>query len=252
MLQADRDTEIIRAARSSGPVSVEELSALLGVSPSTVRRDLNRLSSDGALERIRGGAKISDDTDRLHPFSSVAVTDSDEKLVVARTAAALVEDGAIVLLDIGTTTAGLAKQLRGRRLTVITASLAVYEILWNDPGIELILLGGVVRPSYHSMVGQLTTSALSQVRADITFIGTSGVRPNGDVLDSTPSEVPVKCSLMHAADRSVLVADEHKFPGSGAFKVCSLRDADTLVSNAAIPRQTRQYCDEYGVEVVTP
>ncbi|GAB3556209.1 DeoR/GlpR family DNA-binding transcription regulator [Spelaeicoccus albus] len=250
MLQADREAEIVRAVRRSGPVSVDDLSQLLGVSASTVRRDLNRLNGEGTLERIRGGARISDDADNLHPFSSVAVTDKVEKLDVARRAASLVEDGAIVLLDIGTTTASLAEQLRGRRLTVITASLAVYEILRNEAGIELILLGGVVRRSYQSMVGQLTTSALGQVRADITFLGTSGVRANGDVLDSTPSEVPVKCSLMRAAERSVLVADEHKFPGSGAFKVCSLSDVGTLVSNADIPRQTRQYCDEHGVEVL--
>ena len=117
MLPASRHGEILRLVRSSGVVSVEALAANLGVSPSTIRRDLQSLDADGALRRVRGGAGCIADDDPV-PFAEVATVAADDKERVARVAAELVTDGDVVLLDIGTTTARLARELRGRDITV--------------------------------------------------------------------------------------------------------------------------------------
>ena len=125
----------------------------------------------------------------------------------------MVADGQSVLLDIGTTAYRLARQLHGRRLTVITSNLVVYEELADDEGIELVLLGGMVRREYRSLVGFLTEDNLRQLHADWLFLGTSGVRPGGQVMDTTVVEVPVKRAMIKAGDKVVLLADSAKFPG---------------------------------------
>lgn len=231
MIRARRHAEIVRLLRDSGPTSVGDLAQALGVSAATVRRDLADLGAQGALQRVRGGAQLVPDEDASRPFAQVATCDADDKDAVAERAAGLVSDGDVLLLDIGTTVARLAHRLRGRPVTVMTSSLAVLDVLRDDPAVELVLLGGVVRQSYLSLVGLLTETALGQVRANLAFLGTSGVHPDGDVLDTTQVEVPVKRAMMAAAERTALLADRHKFPGTGALKVCHLSDLDVVVTN---------------------
>src|SRR4029079_7000639 len=100
-------------------------------------------------------------------------------------AADLVKDGEAVLLDIGTTAHRFARTLHGRSLTVITSNLMVYEELKDDADIQIVLLGGIVRRSYHSLVGFLTEDNLRQVHADRLFLGTSGVGTGGQGVGST-------------------------------------------------------------------
>ena len=145
----------------------------------------------------------------------------------------------------------LARQLRGRAVTVITSNLAVYEELGSDPAIQLILLGGVVRRNYRSLVGFLTEDALRQVHATTLFLGASGVQPDGYVLDTTHVEVPIKRAMIAAAGRVVLLADVHKFPGSGYARVCSPTELDLLVTNDAACPSTVTVFRDSEVEVVT-
>jgi DeoR/GlpR family transcriptional regulator of sugar metabolism len=250
-MQARREAEIVRVLRAGGPASVEDLARTLSVSASTVRRDLARLDARGTLQRVRGGAAIAaEDADRDLPFERVVEHDVADKRAVGARAAAMVRDGEVVLLDIGTTVVQLARELVGRPVTVITSSLAVLDVLRADPTVELIMLGGVLRPAYLSLVGLLTETALGQVRADVAFLGTSGVRTGGEVLDSTRVEVQVKRSMIAAADRCVLLADRHKFPGSGGLKVCDLHDLSGLVTNEPLPGAMAATCREAGIEVV--
>ncbi len=251
MLQVRREAEIVRVLRARGPASVDDLARRLRVSASTVRRDLARLDARGTLQRVRGGAAAAtDDADGDLPFERVVEHDATDKRAIGIRAAQLVQDGDVVLLDIGTTVVRLARELVGRPVTVITSSLAVLDVLRGDPAVELIMLGGVVRSSYHSVVGLLTETALGQVRADLAFLGTSGVRTSGEVLDSTRVEVQVKRSMIAAADRAVLLADRHKFPGSGGLKVCHVRELWGLVTNQGLHESMVSTCRDAGVEVV--
>ena len=121
-----------------------------------------------------------------------------------------------MLLDIGTTAHRLARQLHGRRLTVITSSLAVYEELAGRRGHPADRCSAaMVRRDYRSLVGFLTEDNLRQVHADRLFLGTSGVRPDGQVMDTTVVEVPVKRAMIAAGEQVVLLADAGKFPGTG-------------------------------------
>ncbi|MBA4863700.1 DeoR/GlpR transcriptional regulator [Streptomyces sp. PSKA54] len=247
MLAERRHQLILRALRSGGPAAVADLSERLGVSAATVRRDLVKLEEMGLLTRVHGGAVVEEGD---QPFAEVAEIRVSEKDAIAACAADMIEDGQSVLLDIGTTAYRLARRLHGRRLTVITSNLVVYEELADDAGIELVLLGGMVRREYRSLVGFLTEDNLRQLHADWLFMGTSGVRPGGHVMDTTVVEVPVKRAMIKAGEKVVLLADAGKFPGTGMAKVCGPEDLDVVVTNASSDAATCAAFEEAGAKVV--
>ncbi|MFD4530165.1 DeoR/GlpR family DNA-binding transcription regulator [Streptomyces sp. NPDC058470] len=250
MLAERRHQLILRALRSGGPASVTDLSEQLDVSPATVRRDLVRLEEEGLLTRVHGGAVVEEGDQPFAEVAEVAEVRVAEKDAIAAKAASMVQDGQSVLLDIGTTAFRLARQLHGRRITVITSNLVVFEELVDDEGIELVLLGGMVRREYRSLVGFLTEDNLRQLHADWVFLGASGVRPGGQVMDTTVVEVPVKRAMIKAGERVVLLADRAKFPGTGMAKVCGPEELDVVVTNAPVDTATRSSLEEARVQVV--
>jgi DeoR/GlpR family transcriptional regulator of sugar metabolism len=180
MLPAERREQILRAVRS-GTTQVGELAEAFGVSEMTVRRDLSDLEREGKLTRVHGGA-VGVTVER--PFAEIAVERFEQKDAIGALAASTIEDGQTVILDIGTTTLQVARHLRGRTVSVITSNLAVYEELLPEETIELVLLGGVVRRNYRSLVGMLAEDALAELRADVAFLGASGVEE--DLASLTP------------------------------------------------------------------
>ncbi len=234
---------------------MRELAAALSVSESTIRRDLEVLDRNGELTRTYGGAVLrpratveADGQSEEGPFDDTA--DAEHKRRIARAAAGLVPDGSVIICDIGTTTPRLASMLRGRDITVLTSNLAVFDVLRDDDAVRVVLLGGVVRRNYRSLVGSLAQSALSQVSADLAFLSCTGVRPNGHVVDNMAVEAPIKQAMIAAASRVVLLAPEAKFPGTGALRVTSLADVDVLITTPGAPEPTLALCRDAGGEVI--
>lgn len=238
----------MRLLRVDGTVAVGEVAERLGVSDATVRRDLAQLHADGQLTRVHGGAVGSDPEP---PFEEAASAHLLAAEAVARQAAGLVRDGEVLMLDIGTTVHLLARHLHGRPVTVITNNLAVYEELARDEAVRLLLLGGEVRRNYRSLVGFLTEGALAQVHADRLFMGTSGIRRTGQVMDTTVVEVPSKRAMMASSDAVVLVATAEKFPGTGLAVVCEAGELDAVVTEDTADPETVFTLRESGVEVYT-
>lgn len=247
MLTTTRQAHILNSLRTDGQVTVDELANQFGVSASTIRRDLNALSTEGLMRRVRGGGSIEPD----HvPFVDVQHQQPEEKTRIAAVAASSVNDGDIVLLDIGTTTALLARALRGRRITVVTSSLAAVDQLRDDDAVELIILGGAVRKNYNSMVGALTEQALAQIRATVCFLGTSGIRADGTIMDTTGMEVPIKRAMIESSQRVVVLADATKLPGVGLLSVCGPDALDAVITDAADDSTPVQTLRDNGVEVI--
>lgn len=247
MLPAERRQLILDAVVDGRSAGVVELASRLEVSEMTVRRDLARLAREGKLTRVRGGAiGVPDEP----PFTQIAVERLPQKERIGRAAAALVTDGQTVMVDIGTTTLQLARHLRGRKVTVITSNLAVVDVLFPDPAVELVVLGGIVRRNYRSLVGMLAEDALRQLRADVSFLGASGIREDLSVMDSTIVEVPIKRAMIAAAERTVLLVDAAKFGMHGSVRVCSADDLDAVVTDAPAAHPGVATLTQAGVEVV--
>jgi DeoR/GlpR family transcriptional regulator of sugar metabolism len=244
-LPAQRRKEILDAVRS-GAMHVSELAASFGVSEMTVRRDLHALAREGKLERVRGGAVSAG---REPPFEQTAVERFEAKDRIGAAAAALVEDGQTVMIDIGTTTLQAARHLHQRDITVVTSSLAAYEELVGDPAIELLLPGGVVRRNYRSLVGVIAEDSLRKIRADILFLGTSAVDAELGVWDTTMIEVPIKRAMIEAADRVVLLADAEKFSMTGLVWITGASSLDQIVTDGPVPAACEPAIEASGVEV---
>jgi DeoR/GlpR family transcriptional regulator of sugar metabolism len=230
----------------SGTAHVADLARTFGVSEMTVRRDLRILAREGKLERVHGGAV---DSLPERPFEEIEVERFDVKDRIGAAAAALVADGQTVMVDIGTSTLQAARHLRGRSITVITTNLAVYEELVSDPGIEIILAGGLVRRNYRSLTGVLAEDGLRQLSANVALLGTSGIDRDLAVWDTTMVEVPTKRAMIEAAEYVVLLADAEKFSMSGVVRVCGPDAIDHIITDAAVPATRRSAIDEAGIEV---
>ena len=247
MLPVQRRGLILDAVRNGRGVEVVDLARRFAVSEMTVRRDLARLAREGKVTRVHGGA-VSEREEP--PFAAIAAERHAEKQRIGSAAASLVEDGQAVMIDIGTTTLALARHLHGRKLSVITSNLAVVEELQQDPDIELIVLGGVVRRNYRSLVGMLAEDALRQLSADVAFLGASGIREDLSVMDTTLVEVPIKRGMIAASDRTVLLVDAGKFEMTGAMRICGAGELDAVVTDASAGHPRVAAFEREGVEVV--
>ena len=222
-----------------------QLAEALGVSESTIRRDLDILAKGGQLERLYGGAmltpgsraNITDSGGVEDPFVSETRADFELRRRMAAEAAALVDDGDVVVLDIGSTTPLVARELRGRPVTIITSNLAVLDEVRGDDAVELVLLGGVLRRNQQSLVGPLAEQVVGQLSADVIFLSCTGVR-GGRVLDNMAVEAPIKQALIAASHRIVLLASEIKFPGSGRCG-CAPWTRSTCSSPPPAPRRKK-------------
>jgi len=228
MPRADRSSRLIHRLREDGRASVATLARDLGVTPSTIRRDLARLADDGALVRTYGGAAL--------PAASAALRRGDPaaeaKRAIAAAAATLVEEGQTIAISSGSTTLALARQLVDRRLTVITNALDVASILLDRDGIELVILGGVVRPRMHSMLGHLAELALRELRADTLFMGIGALDPDRGLMNDSIPEILTDRALRRSARTCVVLADASKFSGVAPAFVFGLKEVDTVVTDA--------------------
>lgn len=244
MLTAQRHEQILHELAQEGQ-TVRELADSLDVSESTIRRDLSLLEQKGLLERRYGGAMLTQGsrahttdsgTKELANNATTQMVDFELKDRIAREAAAMVQDGDVIILDIGSTTPLIARHLHGHHVTVITSNIAVFDELRNDDAVDVVLLGGVLRRNQQSLVGPLTELAISQISADIMFLSCTGIRENY-VVDNMAVEAPIKRALISSAQKVVLLASEKKFPGTGGMQLCSLNDVDVVITTSIESQQ---------------
>jgi len=244
MRETERRALLVEHLRTDGRASVAELADGLGVTPSTIRRDLQRLAREGRLVRTYGGAAISD---------SVPAHDSgdrtDAKRAIAREAAALAADGTTIAISSGSTALAFAREIADRSLTVITNALDVANVLLDREGIELIVLGGVVRPRMHSMLGHLAELAADELRADTLFMGIGAISIEQGLMNDSVPEILVDRALRRMARSIVVMADATKFEQVAPGYVFGLDAVDVLVTDDAVAPETVDALRARGIDV---
>jgi len=245
-----RQNDILVLLREQGRVSVEELASRFTVTPQTIRRDLNELTDRRLAARIHGGAMIASGTENLS-YEARRLVAEGSKRAIGIAAARLVPDNSSLFINIGTTTEEAAKALAQRRgLMVITNNLHVAIELYRQPGIELLLAGGLVRRGDAGVIGAATVDFIQQFRVDTAIIGTSAIDPDGSLLDYDIREVRVSRAIMENARRVILVADCSKWSRSAPVRVARLAEVDVLVTDRLPDGEAAALCREQGVEVV--
>ena len=222
-----------------GFVRVGELSETFGVSDVTVRSDLDVLEGTQGIRRVHGGA-MPRVTGPLHELSFEEALESlaEEKRAIARRAAALVEPGMSVIVDVGSTCMALARELVRREdlydVTVITNGLTIALELENAvPRLQVIVTGGTLRPLQHSLVAPLATVMFEHVHADVAFIGCNGVDAVGGVTNINLPEAELKRDMVRASARAVVLADGSKAGAVHLGRIGTLSDFESVYLGAS-------------------
>lgn len=246
MLPDQRRLAILQRVEAEGFASLQRLADAVGASESTVRRDLENLEGLGHVRRTRGGAAyVGEGLSALDERFSHSLP---EKQLVGRAAAELVEPGEAVLLDGGTTTVEVARNLIGRQLQVVTNSLPIVNLLSNQPQIELILLGGYIYPKTGVALGPITVAALSHIHVRRLFISVGGITERG-LFNSNSLLVDTERAMLEAAEEVVVVADSSKFGHSALTHLCGLDKVHRVVVDAGIPLCWHETLIQAGMKV---
>ncbi|MDT0454663.1 DeoR/GlpR family DNA-binding transcription regulator [Streptomyces sp. DSM 41527] len=230
----------------TGDISVHDLAAEFDVSLSTVRRDLATLAALGRITRTYGGAVDHRAVERS--WHDKEGEQRGEKAALARTAAALVRPGDVVLLDAGTTVARLAHELRERAdLTIVTNGLSALVEL-ADAEVEVVVLGGRLRRPNESLLGTRTDQALRRLTPDIAFLGVDGLDPRRGINCPDPEQAALKETMAECARAAWVLADHSKLGGGGSggagFPYWAAMPAGTGLISGAGERELAAFTDE--------
>ena len=246
---SQRQREILHLARVQGAVQVEPLAAHFGITSQTVRRDLNHLSHLRLLQRIHGGAVVMDGASNMGYTARLRLA-AEGKAAIGRRAASLIPNDASLIVNLGTTTEQVARNLSDHvGLTVITNNLNVVNTLRPFESIEVMLAGGIVRREDGGIVGGATVDFVAQFRVDYAIIGTSAIEEDGTFLDYDPREVRVAKAIIANARSVLLVADGMKFRRRAPVRIGHVSQIDCFVTDVPPPAPFLDVCAERGVRV---
>ena len=232
-----RQAGIVEMARARGFVNIESLAGSLGVTPQTIRRDINRLCESGVLARYHGGASLAPNT-RNVDYRARKLALRDEKDRIGRLVARHIPDGASLFINIGTTTEAVARALMHHRgLRVITNNINIAILLRDCPDFEITIAGGRLRPHDLAVVGEATIDFINQFKVDFGVIGISGIDADGTLLDFDYREVRVAQAIVENARTVFLATDLTKFGRRAMVKLgnVSMLDAMFLDGEPASP-----------------
>lgn len=233
MTGARRRSSILRLLET-GVVDAEQLSAMLAVSVSTIRRDLARLAEEGLLLRTYGGAAPLGGSTPEQPLSERAREKLVEKAAIARCALSFVRSGEALILDAGTTTGALATLLVDRApLRVITNGLTVIQALAAVPSVELVALGGELRVVSGSFVGPHAEAVMQRISAQRLFLGADGLVAGRGICEMTDAQASLKRLMIAQAEQIYVLATADKLGRAASHAWTQIDRPWTLITDAA-------------------
>ena len=244
-----RHEEITRIVGEKGFVTIDELARRFGVTPQTVRRDINALSRDGRLARFHGGAGWVSSTENVD-YAERRVLCLTEKRNIARLLARQIPDKASLFINIGTTTEAVAGALAGHRgLRIITNNLNVAAMLGRNEAFEIIVAGGLIRHRDGGIVGEATVDFIGQFKVDYGIIGISGIDADGTLLDFDYREVRAARAIIDNSRKVFLAADHTKFGRNAMVRLGGIDEIDALFTDRSPPAALREILAAAGVRV---
>lgn len=239
MLTEERYSMILRLLEERGAVSVQELTALLGSSESTIRRDLSALHEEGRLNKVHGGATALRGSYRTEEYPVFIKQEMNlaEKTRIARYAASLISDYDLVFLDAGTTIGGMAEFITAKNITLVTNGLLTAKRI-ADRGHTVSVAGGRVKSITEALVGGETIDALRRFHFNVGFFGGNGIDLDSGYTTPDIDEARVKTEAMRCCRTCYLLADSSKFGVTTSVTFADL-DAADIITGAAVPDKYR-------------
>jgi DeoR/GlpR family transcriptional regulator of sugar metabolism len=250
VLPARRRSELLELARNHSQVTVADLASKFGVSPDTIRRDLDVLAGQGLLERTHGGAVPAGLVNQDSPLDQRIVAHKPAKQRIARAAADLIRDGETLIINGGSTTLAFARELAGcRDLTIVTNNLQVPAAVPRGAVRDLYVLGGQYRFESQVTIGAVGFAAVPSISTDTAVIGVGAITADG-LSTTLLIEAEMMRAMIGSARRTIVLADASKFGHSSFAEIVSLKHVEVLVTDEPPPEDVGEALAEAQVELV--
>lgn len=249
MLVEERRQRVLELVKNRGYVALDDLATAIGVSDSTIRRDLEALDQAGTLRKTHGGAVYVGGGAGLPAFEERTGAQLEEKRQIARAAVARIRDGDSVLLDGGTTTLEVARLLVGRSVQIVTNSLPIASLFSSRHEADVVLLGGYMVPRTGVMLGPWTIRMMEDIHVHQAILSVGGITEKG-LFNSNLLLVETERKMMACADEVVVVADHTKIGRPALAFLCELSAVDTLIVDRGMKPNQHKFLHQNEVQVV--
>jgi DeoR family transcriptional regulator of aga operon len=248
----DRRSTILEIINQRGKIHVDELSKAFSVSEVTVRNDLKKLEKDGFLRRTHGGALKANNVAFDLTLMEKAKKHADEKRAIGAKAAEMIYDGDTIILDSGTTTFEIARNIKEKKkknITVITNALNIATELAGVEGIGVVLTGGMLREKSFSLVGPHAEQTLKDYFGDKLFLGVDGICTDYGITTPNLLEAQVNRLMVERSNEVIVVTDSSKFGRRSLCLIVDLSSIDKIITDHGIPENDLSALRSKDVEV---
>lgn len=250
MLQIERIQKVLDFINLKNKTNVAELCKKFNVSPVTIRRDIDYLAKNGLVIKTHGGVlSIQNKLTYEVPYFKKSTVNLKKKEAIGVAAAKLINDNDVVIIDSGTTTLQVAKNVKSKNVTVITNDLAIANTIASIPSIELIVTGGKLEKGVYTLVGTNAVALINKCHANKVFLGVDALDIKFGISNRTLEEVDVKLAMVNAADEVIVVTDSSKFNQKMFYSLLSLNEIDILVTDYA-DQSLKDHLDINGKKLI--
>ena len=247
MTKEERHQLILDTLMKHESIQVSDLSSLLGVSTVTIRKDLTELEKGSKLYRSHGKAILINPYINNRSINEKERLFREEKKEIGKYAASLITKDDSIIIASGTTVLALARCIRPiHKLTVISASLQVSEILGVNEAVDIVQLGGTLRHSSLSAVGKYAESPLSEFSCSKLFLGVDGIDIDFGITTTDIREADLNKVMMHSAQKTIVLADSSKFRRRGFSKIANMDEIDLIITDSGISDKIVQRSEKPG------
>jgi len=251
MFAIERLSKIKEILYKQKRVDVVELSELFSVTEVTIRRDLDKLEQEGFLIKTYGGAGINEDSFKNPLAQDYEDSMIEEKRMIGKIAAQMIESGEAVFLGSGTTCLEIARNIKNKKITVVTNDLLIGYELRESIGIKVIVTGGDLIQSTTTLVGGFALQALKGIFINKAFIGVKGVNFTSGYTVETYEEVMVIQQIRNISNEIVIVGDHSKFDSTAFARLGDLQMAKKVITNKQVPNEYKKYFFEHQIKLYT-
>ena len=249
MLLSERRQYILERLEQDGRIVAKEISHELDLSEDTIRRDLRELAQEGLLQRVHGGALPA--SPAIADFAERESISTEAKIAIGRTVASTIQAGQVVILDGGTTSVQIARHLPlNLQATIVTHSARTAIELVNHPKLDVILIGG--RLFKHSIVsvGAAAIEMIRQIRADVYFMGVTGIHPEEGLSTGNFEEARIKYALMQQAAETYVLASKEKLGAASPYIITRLYEISGLFVDDSVSEQSLVPYQQSGLNII--
>ncbi len=246
----ERRNKIIEMLNESGKVRVNELSKKFSVSDVVIRTDLSELEGQGLLTRVHGGAITSYKSYYDMNFVQRSNTNAREKACIAKSISKMIKNNSTIMMNAGTTPLFVMRELAGKKLTIVTNSIALALEGAKNPNFKIILLGGDVNSEYQFTYGVSTIKSLEQYTADIFIMSVDGIDTEKGVSTFYYQEAEIcKCMIKHT-NRTIVVADYSKIGRTAFAEIDGISEVSTIITSDSADARVLNGLRKKGLEII--